>query len=113
MTANVTDDIYAARHEGQAAVQAADVAVHRGYHNGIIGALETSMLLGNFTSEDVRRRAEQHERRNGRTFDAAPNLLPAIIGGYASAGRIREVGRVTSTRPERRGSKISLWRAAS
>lgn len=117
MTANVTDDIaagMAARHEGQSAVKAADVAVHRSFGLYVERALRVLLHEGeDFTAESVRVYAKNLAHAEGRDFTPHCNLIPAYIGSYASAGRIFEVGRVTSTRPERRGSKISLWRATT
>lgn len=114
MSANVTDDLaaaYAARHQGQAATIAADKAVHRDYGVYIARALNVLLSTGeDFTAETVRVRAAALAHCDGRDFDPAPNLIPAYIGGAAQGERIREVGRVRSTRPERRASKISLWR---
>ena len=117
MTANVTDDIaagMAARHDGQSAVIAADVAVHRSFGLYVERALRVLLHEGqDFTAETVRTYAVNLAHAEGRDFTPAANLIPAYIGSYASAGRIVEVGRVASTRPERRGSKISLWRATT
>lgn len=113
MNASITDDLYAARHEGQAAVTAADIAAHRGYGAYIARALNVLLHEGeDFTAETVRTMATAIAHSDDREFTPAPNLIPAAIGGHASAGHIVEVGRVTSTRPSRRGSKVSLWRAA-
>ena len=117
MTANVTDDLaaaYAARHEGQAATIAADNAVQRWHGQYIEKALRARITLGrDFTADDVRHHAARIANQADDDFAPADNLIPAFIGSAARHGRIREVGRVTSTRPERRGSKISLWRATS
>jgi len=103
------------RHEGQAAVIAADVAAHRGYADYVREALDGLIELGDpwrFTAEDVRTDAHWCAERDGRDFDPAPNLIPAILGGYARAGRIVRVNDVASTRRSRHGSRIGVWRAA-
>lgn len=38
-----------------------------------------------------------------------PNHYGALMATLRTTGRIKEVGRVKSTRPERNGAKISLW----
>lgn len=104
------------RHEGQAAVKAADKAVHRDFGLYIERALRVLLHEGkDFTAETVRTYAVNLAHSEGRDFTPHCNLIPAYIGGYAQGPRPRivEVGRVASTRPERRGSKISLWRATT
>lgn len=118
MTAHsVTDDLaaaYAARHEGQAATTASDVAAHRGHGDFIRTALTSWIESGStFTSDDVRVLAADLAISAGHDFRPAPNLLPAYIGGAAQgpSPRIVEVGRVASRRPSRRGSKVSVYAA--
>ena len=114
MTTSVTDDIaagMAARHEGQAAVQAADCAVQRGHGEYIREALATWAGLGvPFHADHVRETAERLSEQDGREFTPADNLLPSIFGGWARAGHIVSTGqRVVSTRPERRGTKNAVY----
>lgn len=102
------------RAQGQADVIAADVAAHKQYAKDIRFALSWSIESGvRFTADDIRRRAEDYARINGRAFDPAPNLLPALIGGEATAGRIRAVDHVQSTRTSRRAGWIRVWQVAS
>lgn len=102
------------RTEGQEATLAADVAAHKQYTADIRFALAWSIESGvRFTADDIRRRAEDYARINGRDFDPAPNLLPAIIGGEAAAGHIKAVGHAQCTRPSRRAGWMRVWRAAS
>ena len=102
------------RAEGQSAVLAADVAAHKQYTADIRFALAWSIESGvRFTADDIRRRAEDYARINGRDFDPAPNLLPAIIGGEAAAGHIKAVGHVQCTRTSRRCGWMRLWEVAA
>ena len=101
------------RAEGQADVIAADVAAHKQYAADIRFALAWSIESGvRFTADAIRRRAEDYARINGRHFDPAPDLLPAIIGGEAAAGRIRAVGHVQCTRTSRRAGWMRVWEVA-
>ena len=37
------------------------------------------------------------------------NYFGSLVAKLRRAGRIKEVGRVKSTRPERNGAKVTLW----
>ncbi|QLF83885.1 hypothetical protein SEA_MOOSEHEAD_44 [Gordonia phage Moosehead] len=94
----------ALRDAGTSAVVAADTAVHRGYADHVRDALDELIAAGvSFNADDVRalipNGVEPH----------SPNLLPAIIGGYAAAGRIRAVGLVRPARASRRHSRNLVW----
>lgn len=62
-----------------------------------------------FTSDDVFEQfgIEQPESR------AEKNHVGSAIAHAAKAGRIAEVGRIKSSRPEANGRKITLWMAAA
>jgi len=53
-----------------------------------------------FTSDDL---------MIGLSTPENPNWVGCLIAKLRKAGRIREIGRVKSTRPERNGAKITLW----
>jgi hypothetical protein len=40
-----------------------------------------------------------------------PNWIGCLTAALRCKGRIKEVGRVKSNRPERNGAKITLWEA--
>lgn len=117
MTASVTADIaagLAARHEGQAANIAADESVIRMHGRFIREALRFWIEAGvPFDADSVRETAEQLADQCGHHFDPSPNLLPSLMGGAASSGRIRHTGDwVNSSRPERNASKNRVYIAA-
>lgn len=96
------------RDEGQAAVIAADTAVHRMAGEHIRKSIDTLADKGKeFTAEDVRKALPEEFRAH------SDNLLPAYIGGAAHAGRIKAVGWDTCTRPERRGGPMRRWIGAA
>jgi hypothetical protein len=96
------------RNEGWSAVQAADVAPHRNYKQYVIAALEhITRMGGEFTSEDVEHLADQLAPKGVRPH--SPNLIPATVGGWASAKRIRLVGITQSTKPSRRYGRIGVY----
>ena len=96
------------RDKGMADVISADQAVHRSYGEIAREVIDQFIEEGRtFTSEDVRAAipadVEAHH----------PNVLPAVLGSLASAGRIRRVGEYHSTRLSRRYGRNSFWKAAS
>lgn len=101
------------RHEGQAAVIAADAAPHRGYKVCVTKALDTlANLCAEFTADDVRRLAHEIALIEGAPTEAhSPNLLPAVIGGYVAAGRIERCGEYHSGRKSRRYGRNGVYRA--
>ncbi|AKU15783.1 hypothetical protein VV02_07810 [Luteipulveratus mongoliensis] len=107
------------RAEGIAAVQAADKAAHRGHGEYIRIGIEVCILNyrtdgETFTADDVRREAVLAAELDGVAFAPhSPSLLPAILGGYASAKRIQRVGDYHSERTSRRYSRNGVWRASS
>ena len=95
------------RDKGMADVIAADQAVHRPYSEHARDVIDRLIAEGRtFTSEDVRAAipadVEAHH----------PNVLPAVLGSLASAGRIRRIGEYHSTRLSRRYGRNSFWKAA-
>lgn len=118
MTASVTADIaagMAARHEGQSATIAADESVIRMHGRFIREALRYWIAAGvAFDADNVRETAEQLAEQCGHHFDPSPNLLPSLMGGAASAGRIRHTGAwVNSSRRPRNASKNRVYIAAT
>ena len=96
------------RDEGMTAVIAADTAPHRSYadHARIV----IDRLIGEgrtFTSEDVRQGIPEGVEPHH------PNVLPAVLGSLASAGRIRRVGEYHSVRASRRYGRNSFWAGVS
>ena len=102
------------RHEGQAAVVAADAATHRGFKAYLNKALDALMnVCDEFTVDDVRRIASEIAALEGSSAEPhSPNLLPAILGGYVAAGRIVRVGEYHSGRKSRRYGRNGRYRAA-
>lgn len=94
----------ALRDDGQSAVIAADTAVHRGAGDHIRDALDHLIKTGyQFTADDVRALLPADVEPH------SPNLLPAIMGGYAQAGRITAIGMCRPTRASRRHSRNLVW----
>ena len=58
--------------------------------------------IGNFTADDLRQYIGEPPH---------PNWTGCFIASLRCSGRIREVGRVRSNRPERNGAKIGLYEA--
>lgn len=56
---------------------------------------------GAFTSDDVRPLLTEPEE---------PNWVGAVFAGLKSEGHIERVGYQTSTRPERNGSVLAVWK---
>jgi hypothetical protein len=56
--------------------------------------------LGSFSTEDLHRLLPVAPH---------PNWWGCLVAKLRCSGRIREIGRVKSTRPERNGAKITLW----
>ena len=56
--------------------------------------------LGTFTTDDLRHYIDE---------PPTPNWIGCLAARLRNCGRIREIGRVKSTRPERNGAKVSLW----
>ena len=59
-----------------------------------------------FSADDVRALIPGHLAPH------SPNVIGAIIGGRASAGRIVAVGEYSSPRKTRHASRNRMWRAA-
>ncbi len=103
------------RDAGQDAVIAADAAVHRQHGDYIREALDGFARWGRtpWTCDDVRRVAKELAEAEGRTFDPAPNLLPALIGVAVGKGEIvRQPRDVNSTRRSRRASRVGTYLGA-
>lgn len=97
----------ALRDEGMSAVLAADTAPHRSYGEIAREVIDQFIEEGRtFTSEDVRAEIPSNVEAHH------PNVLPAVLGSLASAGRIRRVGEYHSTRLSRRYGRNSFWKAA-
>lgn len=94
------------RHEGQAAVLAAATTAHRDDRHQAEAVLAELVRAGApFTSEDVRRLA--------KLDDAAPNLMPSVIGVAAARRVIVPVGEYRSARRSRHASRNRVWIAAN
>ncbi|MGC5028180.1 hypothetical protein ACLQ3K_25825 [Tsukamurella sp. DT100] len=103
------------RDEGWSAVQAADVAPHRGYGDIIRGALNDWIEHGEpFTADDIADRARELAGYAGRLNEPhSPNLIGSIIGTAARAGRITRTGnRRRSTHPSRNAAYNAEWKAS-
>lgn len=100
------------RHDGQRIVIENDREQHREF---IRQSIDVCVALGfEFTADDIRRRAAMLAASEGKSFRPhSPNLLPAVIGGYVSAGRIQRVGEYHSARKERRYGRNSVYRRAN
>ena len=100
------------RHDGQRIVIENDREQHREY---VRRALDICISHGfEFTADDVRYRAAMLAASDGTMFRPhSPNLLPAVIGGYAAAGRIERVGEYHSARKERRYGRNSVYRGVT
>ncbi|QFP97015.1 hypothetical protein SEA_SUERTE_44 [Gordonia phage Suerte] len=95
------------RDDGTNAAIAADVAINRGYGDHVRAALDELIASGDqFTADDVRALIPEGIEPH------TPNLLPAIIGGYAAAQRITCVGMARPSRPSRRYSRNLIWARA-
>ena len=100
------------RNDGQDAAIAADVAAHRLHGDYIREALDNFARWGRtpWTCDDVRRVARELAENEGRTFDPAPNLLPALIGVAVGKGEIvRQPHDVNSTRRSRHASRVGTY----
>ena len=98
---------HALRDQGQDAAIAADCSVTRGYAPLVAEAVEVLGYSGwTFTAEQVREWV-------GRYYPDAqphhPNVLPAVLGSLASAGRITAVGHVQCKRTSRRAGWMRVW----
>ena len=96
------------RDAGQADVLAADTAPHRDYASLVreaIAELDEGPDF-HFTAEDVRWIVERHYPE---VQPHSPNVLPAVLGSLASAGRIRAVGHTRCTRSSRRHGWMRVW----
>ncbi|UYL86899.1 hypothetical protein SEA_RAVENCO17_46 [Gordonia phage RavenCo17] len=94
----------ALREDGTTAVAAADTAINRGYGDHVRDALDAMIAAGEpFNADDIRARIPDGVEPH------SPNLLPAIIGGYAAARRIKSVGMTRPARPSRRYSRNLVW----
>lgn len=76
--------------------------IKRAWIDDAINLLEHTLLArGNqVTAEDMRLRV---------TPPPHPNWIGCMVAKLRCSGRIKEVGRVKSNRPERNGAKITLW----
>lgn len=92
--------------EGIDAVLAADCSVTRDYAALVREAVEWHGPL-TFTAEDVRAMVEV---ANPDAQPHSPNVLPAVLGSLASAGRIEAVGHTRCTRSSRRHGWMRVWR---
>ena len=100
------------RNDGQDATIAADVAAHRMFADYIREALDNFARWGRtpWTCDDVRRVAKELAEGEGRTFDPAPNLLPALIGVAVGKGEIvRQPHDARSSRRSRRASRVGTY----
>lgn len=95
----------AARDQGFADVQAADVAPHRSFADLIREAIAAQE--GDWSSDDLHDWLDDHYPHR-RAHD--PNLLPSVIGSLRSARRLRTVGYVPTRRPEGRYRRIAIYR---
>lgn len=100
------------RHDGQRIVIENDREQHRDF---VRRSIEVCIDLGfEFTADDIRYRAAMLAASEGKSFRPHhANLLPAVIGGYAAAGRIERVGEYHSTRKERRYGRNSVYRGVT
>lgn len=100
------------RHDGQRIVIENDREQHREY---VRRAIDICIRHGvNFNADVVRYGAALLAACEGKEFRPhSPNLLPAVIGGYVSAGRIQRVGEYHSTRKERRYGRNSVYRGVT
>lgn len=100
------------RHDGQRIVQKNDREQHRDF---IRRAIDACIVLGfEFDADVIRYRAALLAASEGKSFRPHhANLLPAVIGGYVSAGRIQRVGEYHSTRKSRRYGRNSVYRRAN
>ena len=93
--------------DGIDAVLAADTAVTRDYASLVVEAVNViGICRVEFDAEMVRDWVERHYP------DARPhsaNVLPAVLGSLASAGRIRAVGHTRCTRSSRRHGWMRVW----
>ena len=94
---------YADRHEGQTAALAAATAGHLDYRQRVEDALGRLIESGReFTADDLRRLVVGIN-------EAAPNLLPSVIGVAAARHLIVPVGESRSPRRSRRASRNRVW----
>lgn len=103
------------RDEGWSAVQAADVAVHRGYGDYIRAALNGLCQCGDpFTADDVAEVAQQLADAAGHhRYTHSPNLIGAVMGAAARNHRITRTGnRRRSTHPSRNAAYNAEWKAS-
>ena len=115
MAAAVTvADGLARRHDGQAAVEAADTAPHRRHGRYVAAAItELAAVHGTFTADSIRERAAALADAAGDTFAPhSPNLLPSHIGNAVKAGQIVPVGSYQSPQPTRHASRNKTYRGA-
>ena len=99
------------RHEGQAAVLAADTAPHRGYSEYVQQALDIlTRTPDTFNPDDVRATAADLMALEGVEIQPhSPNVLPAVIGGWVKAGRIERVAEYHSGRKTRRYGRNGVY----
>lgn len=103
------------RAQGQADVLAADAAPHRGYGDYVKRALtQLTKSTATFTTEDVRRLVDQLMDADGVHVEPHhPNVIGAVMGGWAAARHIEWVGDYHSTRKRRRYGRNGIWRACA
>lgn len=98
------------RTEGTEAVLAADTAPHRDYAALVHEAIDWYVGHGlTFDAEDVRRFITTE---HPDAVAHSPNVLPAVFGAEARAGRIEAIGMVKPTRASRRHSRNLVWQGA-
>ena len=97
------------RAEGQSAVLAADTHVLRGYGDLVKQTVAAYPQHYQFHAEDIR---QEIDAAHPGAQPHSPNVLPAVLGGLAAAGRIRAVGHVQCTRTSRRAGWMRVWEVA-
>lgn len=97
------------RDHGQESVIAADTAAHRGYGDLIHQAMDELITADvPFSAEDVR---DIVTRDHPTAVAHSPNLIGAVMAGYAKRGVITEVGFTRPRRATRRHSRLLVWQA--
>lgn len=101
------------KHQGIAAVIAADTAAHRSAAPYLREALDAFIESGQAFSADDIREALADNIAVRRELANRPNLMPALIANAAKAGRIEAVGYCRPSRSSRRSGRNLVWRAAA
>lgn len=103
------------RDAGQDATIAADVSVTNDHGRYIRDAIDyyATHVSTPWTCDHIRGAAADFAHAEGRTFDPAPNLLPALIGVAVGKGQIvRQSVDATSGRRSRRSSRVGRYLGA-